>query len=74
MLYVFMLVLLIIPMTMEIYVIWNFVNYEKILRTKRKLVEKPLLKGYVNQRCRNFIRGFKSISEFYEIESNIKYP
>ena len=74
MLYVFMLVLLIIPITTGIYVIWNFVNYKNILRNKQKLIEKPLLKGYVNQRCRNFVRGFKSISEFYEIENNIKYP
>ena len=78
MLYVFMIILLIIPILDVVYVIFCILNYEKVFKRKCKFKEKPMNSKYVSLRCRNSIREemnkFKSISEFYEIENNIKYP
>ena len=78
MLYVFLALLSLIPISEGIYILWHFKNYEKIKEKRKKTIEKPYINNYVYARMRNSLEDelglYKCFKDYYEEESNIRFP
>ncbi|MBR1883566.1 MAG: hypothetical protein IJ809_01240 [Clostridia bacterium] len=79
MLYLFLALLTVIPITMLAYTIWHLKNYAVTVEKKRKLDDMQTIRPYIDVESRVEIliiigKEERNISDYYELERRIKYP